>query len=87
MELLFNLEVTEDKRFRARPSEYLQSLSPDEQRAAVEEFLHWAEAEARDNPDPRARAEAEIGIATAREFLHKLQPRIYTGDAREPTSE
>ena len=79
MKLLFNLEVMEDKRIRARPSEYLQSLSFDQQHAAVTEFLEWAEAEVRDNTNPQARAEAEIGIATAREFLEKMQPRIYTG--------
>jgi len=87
MKLLFNLEVIEGNRVRARPSEYLQSLSNDEQRAAVSEFLHWAETEARDNPDPQARAEAEIGIATAREFLDNAQPRIYTGHERGQTDE
>ncbi|MBT8116328.1 MAG: hypothetical protein KJO66_00730 [Gammaproteobacteria bacterium] len=79
MKLLFNLEVVEGKRIRARPSDYLKSLTADEQRAAVTEFLDWAQAEVRDNPDPQARAEAEIGIATAREFLDRSQPRIYTG--------
>lgn len=79
MKLLFNLEVVEDNRIRARPSEYLQSLPADQQLAAVREFLEWAETEARDNPDPRGRAEAGIGAATAQEFLEKLQPRIYTG--------
>ena len=82
MKLLFNLDIVDGNRIRARPSAYLQSLPPDEQRAAVTEFLGWAEAEARDNQDPRARAEAEIGAATAREFLDKLQPRIYTGSDR-----
>jgi hypothetical protein len=46
----------------------------------VNEFLHWAEQE--------ARAEAEIGVATATEYLEKLQQgaaRIYTGpDSRKP---
>ena len=79
MKLLFNLDIVEGNRIRARPSEYLQSLPADRQLAAVTEFLEWAEAEARDNPDPQARTEAEIGIATAQEFLDKLQPRIYTG--------
>ena len=79
MKLLFNLEIIEGNRVRARPSDYLNSLTADEQRAAVREFLEWARAEVRDNPDPRARAEAEIGIATAQEFLEKSQPRIYTG--------
>lgn len=79
MKLLFNLEVVEGKRIKARPSDYLKSLAADEQRAAVTEFLDWAQAEVRDNPDPQARAEAEIGIATAREFLDRSQSRIYTG--------
>lgn len=82
MKLLFNMEVIEGNRVRARPSEYLQSLSPDEQQAAVSEFLDWARQEARDNQDPQARAEAQIGIATATEYLNKLEQagaRIYTG--------
>ena len=79
MKLLFNLEIIEGNRIRARPSDYLNSLTADEQRAAVTEFLEWARVEARENPDPGARAEAEIGIATAQEFLEKSQPRIYTG--------
>ena len=83
MKLLFNLDIVDGGRIRARPTAWLQSLSPDEQRAAVTEFLDWAEAEARDNEDARARAEAEIGIATAREFLDKLRPRIYTGSGKE----
>ena len=87
MKLLFNLEVVEGKRIRARPSDYLKSLTADEQRAAVTEFLDWAQAEVRDNPDPQARAEAEIGIATAQEFLDKSQPRIYTGADQETADE
>ncbi len=79
MKLLFNLDVTGDKRIKARPSEYLQSLPVEQQLAAVTEFLEWAETAARDSQDPQARAEAEIGVATAREFLDKLQPRVYTG--------
>lgn len=79
MKLLFNLEVVEDNRVKARPSDYLQSLTASQQVEAVSEFLAWAEAEVRDNQDPQARAEAEIGIATAREFLEKCRPRIYTG--------
>lgn len=82
MKLLFDLDIIEGNRLRARPSAYLQSLTPDEQHAAVTEFLHWAEAEVRSSQDPQSRAEAEIGIATAREFLDKLQPRIYTGTER-----
>ena len=88
MKLLFNLEVIEGNRVKARPSDYLQSLSPDEQLAAVTEFLQWAEQEVRDNKDPQARAEAEIGVATASEYLEKLEQgaaRIYTGaDNRKP---
>jgi hypothetical protein len=88
MELLFNLEVVEGSRIRARPSAYLRSLPPAEQVTAVTEFLEWAEKEAANSGNPRARAEAEIGIATAREFLQTLQaesPRIYTGKrAEEP---
>ena len=79
MKLLFNLEVVEGNRVRARPSDYLKSLTAVQQIEAVTEFLAWAEAEARDNQDPQARAEAEIGIATAREFLDKSKPLIYTG--------
>lgn len=81
MKLLFNLEVIEGNRIRARPSDYLNALSPPEQLAAVREFLAWAEQEATGNTDPRARAEAEIGIATARQFLERLegqQARIIT---------
>jgi hypothetical protein len=82
MKLLFNLEVTEGNRIRARASDYLRSLPPAGQIAAVTEFLQWAEREAANNSNPQARAEAEIGIATAREFLQTLQadkPRIVTG--------
>lgn len=82
MKLLFNLDVMEGNRITARPSEYLQSLPADQQLAAVTEFLHWAEREARNNQDLQARAEAEIGIATAREYLNKLEHagvKIYTG--------
>ena len=81
MKLLFNLEVVEGNRVKARPSDYLQSLAVNEQITAVTEFLHWAEKEARDNEDLQARAEAEIGVATATEFLQKLEQgaaRIYT---------
>jgi len=88
MQLLFNLDVIEGNRVRARPSGYLRSLPPDEQLKAVSEFLQWAEREAANNSNPQARAEAEIGIATAREFLQTLQvdtPHIYTGkEAEEP---
>ncbi|HYQ70484.1 MAG TPA: hypothetical protein VET88_01000 [Gammaproteobacteria bacterium] len=86
MKLLFNLEVVEGKRIRARPSDYLQSLPHAGQLAAVTEFLQWAEHEAGSNSSPRARAEAEIGVATAREFLQRLQsdtPRIHTGRQAE----
>jgi hypothetical protein len=83
MKLLFNLEVLEGNRVRARASEYLQSLPRDRQILEVTEFLHWAEATAADTTtEPQARAEAEIGVATAREFLAKLEPApspIYTG--------
>jgi hypothetical protein len=88
MKLLFNLEVVEGKRIRARPSDYLQSLPPADQATAVSEFLQWAEHEAANGSSPQARAEAEIGVATAREFLQRLQvdtPHIYTGkQAEEP---
>lgn len=82
MKLLFNLDVIEGNRVRARPSEYLQSLSVEQQVQAVSEFLQWAEQEVQTNPGQQARAEAEIGIATAREYLDRLQhgtPGIYTG--------
>lgn len=81
MKLLFNLEVIEGNRIRAQASEYLKSLDPPQQLAAVREFLAWAEREASENTDPKARAEAEIGIATARQFLEQRegdQPRIIT---------
>lgn len=74
MKLLFNLEVIEGSRVRARPSAYLTALDRQEQLAAVREFLSWAEREATENADPQARAEAEIGIATARQYLDKLEP-------------
>ncbi len=86
MKLLFNLEVVAGNRIRARPSDYLRSLPPDEQHREVTGFLQWAEHEAVNNSNPQARAEAEIGIATAREFLQTLQadtPRIYTGNGPE----
>jgi hypothetical protein len=82
MKLLFNLDVIAGNRVKARPSEYLQSLPVNEQITAVTEFLHWAEQAARDNQDQQARAEAEIGIATATEYLNKLEQtgvQIYTG--------
>ena len=85
MKLLFNLDVIEGNRVRARPSEYLLSMPVEQQMRAVSEFLQWAEQEAQSNPDLKARAEAEIGIATAREYLDKLQhdtPRIHTGTGR-----
>ena len=90
MKLLFNLEVVAGNRIRARPSDYLRSLSHEEQVAAVTEFLRWAENEAANNSNPQARAEAEIGIATAGEFLQTLQadtPRIYTGRQAEETDD
>lgn len=83
MKLLFNLEVIEGKRVKARPSDYLKSLPVDEQITAVTEFLNWAENQIRNSEDPQAHAEAEIGVATASEFLQKLQngaARIYTGN-------
>jgi len=72
VKLLFNLEIVEGSRIRARPSNWLAALPRAQQIEAVSEFLRWAETEARDNPDPGARAEAEIGIATAREFVEQL---------------
>lgn len=90
MKLLFNLDVVEGNRVRARPSAYLQSLPAEEQLAAVTEFLQWAEQEARDNQDPQARAEAEIGVATATEYLNKLDyagVQIYTGADKRPQDE
>lgn len=83
MKLLFNLDVIEGNRVKARPSDYLVSLPVQQQITEVGEFLQWAENAAQHDPDPQARAEAAIGVATAREFLDKLQdaaPRIYTGD-------
>jgi hypothetical protein len=80
MKLLFNLDVIEGNRVKARPSDYLQSLPVDRQVAEVTEFLHWAESAAAAGEDLQTRAEAEIGVATAREYLAKLeQPAIYTG--------
>ena len=82
MKLLFNLDVIDGNRVKARPSDYLKSLPVDQQITAVTEFLDWAESEVRNSENPQARAEAEIGVATAREFLQKLKaaaPRIYTG--------
>lgn len=88
MKLLFNLEVIEGNRVKARPSDYLKSLPVTEQITAVTEFLHWAQTEARDSDDSQARAEAEIGVATATEYLQKMEQgtaRIYTGsDNRKP---
>jgi hypothetical protein len=86
MKLLFNLEVIEGSRVKARPSDYLKSLPAEQQITAAEEFLQWAENAAKNDPDQQARAEAEIGIATAKEFLDKLQngvARIYTGERHE----
>ena len=86
MKLLFNLEVIEGNRVKARPSDYLKSLPAEQQITAVEEFLQWAENAAKNDPDQQARAEAEIGVATAKEFLDKLKngaARIYTGDRSE----
>ena len=83
MKLLFNLDVIEGNRIKARPSDYLKSLPADQQIAAMEEFLQWAEDAAQNDPDPKARAEAGIGVVTAREFLDTLKnaaTRIYTGD-------
>jgi len=81
MKLLFNLDVIEGNRVSARPSDYLQALPVERQIAEVAEFLRWAEAEVADGKNPKARAEAEIGVATAREFLAKLeQPAIFTGE-------
>jgi hypothetical protein len=71
VKLLFNLEVVEGNRIKARPSDYLKSLEPRQQIAAVTEFLAWAEREAASSTDPRSRAEAGIGIATAKEFLDR----------------
>jgi hypothetical protein len=90
MKLLFNLEVIEGNRVRARPSDYLKSLPVDEQISAVTEFLNWAENEVKNSEDPQARAEAEIGVATATEFLQQLQNgavRIYTGTTDRNTDE
>jgi len=83
MKLLFNLDVIEGNRIKARPSDYLRSLPRDRQVEEVTEFLRWAENEVRTNQDPNSRAEAEIGVVTAREFLEKAgqaEPVIYTGD-------
>lgn len=90
MKLLFNLDVIEGNRVREHPSAYLQSLSAEQQLQAVTEFLEWAEQAAQSGSDPQARAEAEVGIATAREYLGKLQgdsPRIYTGADQETNDE
>ena len=82
MKLLFNLDVIEGNKLKARPSDYLKSLPIEQQITAVEEFLQWAENSAKNDPDPQSRAEAEIGIVTAKEFLDALEKagaRIYTG--------
>ncbi|UCC55349.1 MAG: hypothetical protein JSU75_08200 [Gammaproteobacteria bacterium] len=88
MKLLFNLDVIEGNRVAAQPSDYLKSLPRERQIAEVTEFLCWAESEAAGGKDLQARAEAEIGVATAREYLARLeQPAIYTRDPdrdREP---
>ena len=39
MKLLFNLEVLEGSRIKARPSDYLKSLPVQQQLEAVREFL------------------------------------------------
>jgi hypothetical protein len=86
MKLLFNREVVEGNRVKARPSDYLKSLAVNEKITAVPEFLHWVEKETRDNEDLQAHAEAEIGVATATGFLQKLEQgtaRIYTGIASD----
>ena len=69
MNLLFNLEVLEDRKVRARPSDYLRSLPRDAQRREVEAFLKWARETRDSSSDPRERAEAEIGVSTAEQFL------------------
>lgn len=43
MKLLFNLEVVEGNRVKARPSDYLKSLAVNEQITAVTEFLQKLE--------------------------------------------
>jgi len=73
VKLLFNLEVIEGNRIRARPSDYLVTLDVQQQVAAVTVFLAWAGHEAASSTDPTARAEAGIGIATAKESLDKLE--------------
>ncbi|MGA7802306.1 MAG: hypothetical protein WCC36_16025 [Gammaproteobacteria bacterium] len=73
MNLLFNLEVLEGRRVRARPSDYLRSLSRDAQLREVEEFLQWARELLDRSSDPRERAEAEIGVSTAQQFLRNIQ--------------
>ena len=83
MKLLFNIDVIEGNRVKARPSDYLKSLPAEQQISEVEEFLEWAENAVQNDPDQTARAEAEIGVATAKEFLNKMKnpaARIYTGD-------
>jgi hypothetical protein len=85
MKLLFNLEVIEGKRIKASPSDYLKSFPRDQQITAVREFLDWAENEVASSEDPQARVEAGIGVATATEFLQKLEAgttHIYTGSRR-----
>ena len=88
MKLLFNLDVIEGNRIKARPSDHLKSLSVSEQITAVTDFLQWAQTAARESEDSQARAEAEIGVATASEYLQKLEQdaaRIYTGaENRKP---
>jgi hypothetical protein len=80
MKLLFNLDVTEGNCVKARPGDYLQSLPVDRQIAEVTESLHRAESAAASGKGLEARAAAEIGVATAREYLARLeQPDICTG--------
>ena len=90
MKLLFNLEVVQGNRIKARPSDYLKALPAQQQLAEVSEFLQWCEQEVRDNTDPAARAEAEIGIATATEFLDmhgRQETRIITGNGKDKSDD
>ena len=72
MKLLYKLDVTEDSRVTARPCDYLKSLPVEQQITAVTEILNRAESEVRNNTGPQTHV-AGIGVATAREFLQKLE--------------
>ena len=52
MKLLFNLDVVEGNKLKARPGDYLQALPAKQQITEVEAFLQWAEDAAKKRPGP-----------------------------------